>query len=200
MAVGTAVASAGAGIRKQQQGFRDVINRAKEQHAAAQEGGGSVPVHGEESHTGGAGPVGKRDKVWGGTAGAVEGKPLIVGGGEQPEEWSAMNRKDFATMGRGARKEYMKGLTMDQRKEQMDSMMPKGPFGGIFGRLGSALFYKMPAAGKYKNSPIEKNYGSPAQRGFKTPLELKTFGIGSLEGGTTGKPRAKTGPGGKFND
>jgi len=68
-------------------------------------------------------------------------------------------------------------------------------------RLWGGLFYKMPASGaKYKNSPIEKNYGSPAQRGFKTPLELKTFGIGSLKGGATGKPRSKTGPGGKFND
>ena len=42
----------------------------------------------------------------------------------------------------------------------------------------SAIAYKMPAAGKYNNSPIEKNYGSPAQRGFHTPNKLKTFGVG----------------------
>ena len=39
--------------------------------------------------------------------------------------------------------------------------------------------YKMPASGaKYGNSPINKNYGSPAQRGFHTPNKLKTFGVG----------------------
>ena len=53
----------------------------------------------------------------------------------------------------------------------------KNMWGGI-GKAVSGLFYKMPAAGKYNNSPIEKNYGSPAQRGF-TPLnKLKTFGVG----------------------
>ena len=72
----------------------------------------------------------------------------------------------------------MRGLTRDQRKEQMRSLLPKNPFGGLFGGAGSALFYKMPAAGKYKNSPVEKNYGSPAQRGFHTPNKMKTFGVG----------------------
>ena len=65
----------------------------------------------------------------------------------------------------------------------------------------SGLTYKMPAAGKYKNSPIEKNYGSPAQRGFTdTPLEMRSFGVGSLKGGTNAPGRSKTGAGGKFND
>ena len=30
----------------------------------------------------------------------------------------------------------------------------------------------------HNNSPIEKNYGSPAQRGFHAPNKLKTFGVG----------------------
>ena len=47
--------------------------------------------------------------------------------------------------------------------------------------------YQMKAAGKYNNSPIEKNYGSPAQRGFATPK--------GLIGGEAGKPEAKSGPG-----
>ena len=58
--------------------------------------------------------------------------------------------------------------------------------GGMWGGIGKALtgglsglFYKMPASGaKYGNSPIEKNYGSPAQRGFHAPNKLKTFGVG----------------------
>ena len=58
---------------------------------------------------------------------------------------------------------------------------------------GSPMTYKMPAAGKYKNSPIEKNYGSPAQRGFQSPLDLKSFGVGGLKGGVYGKSQAKTG-------
>ena len=55
-----------------------------------------------------------------------------------------------------------------------------GMWGGIGKALGgfSGLFYKMPAAGKYNNSPIEKNYGSPAQRGFHAPNKMKSFGVG----------------------
>ena len=42
-------------------------------------------------------------------------------------------------------------------------------------------------AKKYNNSPIEKNYGSPAQRGIATPK--------GLIGGERGKPQADSGPG-----
>jgi hypothetical protein len=38
--------------------------------------------------------------------------------------------------------------------------------------------YQMKAAGKYNNSPIEKNYGSPAQRGFN---QMAAFGTKSNE-------------------
>lgn len=81
----------------------------------------------------------------------------------------------------------------------MNQENTKRRFGGIGGLMGG-LFYKMPSAGKYNNSPMEKNYGTPTQRGFKTPLELKSFGIGSIKGGVTAKPRSKTGAGGKFNN
>ena len=46
-------------------------------------------------------------------------------------------------------------------------------------------------AKKYNNSPIEKNYGSPAQRGIATSKGLK--------GGEPGKPQAKTGVGSALN-
>ena len=63
-----------------------------------------------------------------------------------------------------------------KKKRKLWGGIGKALTGGL-----SGLFYKMPAAGKYNNSPIEKNYGSPEQRGF-TPLnKLKTFGVGSLE-------------------
>ena len=101
------------------------------------------------------------------------------------------------------------GASVNKPKKRM-----WGGFGGHLKAMGgglSGLFYKMPAAGKYKNSPIEKNFGSKEHRGFghnepianpktgETPLDLKSFGVGSLTGGTAAKPRSKTGSGGKFN-
>jgi len=74
--------------------------------------------------------------------------------------------------------------------------------GGMWGGIGRALgglFYKMPASGaKYNNSPINKNFGDAKARGFDSPLDLKSFGVGSLKGGVSAKPRSKTGAGGKF--
>ena len=77
----------------------------------------------------------------------------------------------------------------------------KGGFGKkILGGIGS-MFYKMPASGaKYKNSPVNKNFGDAKARGFDSPLDLKSFGVGSLKGGVSAKPRSKTGAGGKFNN
>lgn len=49
--------------------------------------------------------------------------------------------------------------------------------------------FKM-AAADHGNSPIEKNYGTPAQRGFN---------VGGLIGGVQGKPQAKTGVGSSLN-
>ena len=46
--------------------------------------------------------------------------------------------------------------------------------------------FEMPAKA-YNNSPIEKNYGSPVQRGIATPK--------GLVGGEAGDPEAKTGVG-----
>ena len=60
-----------------------------------------------------------------------------------------------------------------KKKRKLWGGIGKALTGGL-----SGLFYKMPAAGKYNNSPIEKNYGSPAQRGFHTPNKMKTFGVG----------------------
>lgn len=74
---------------------------------------------------------------------------------------------------------------------QKAKMALKGGLGG--------LFYKMPASGtKYNNSPINKNFGDSKARGFDSPLDLKSFGVGSLKGGVSAKPRSKTGAGGKF--
>ena len=79
--------------------------------------------------------------------------------------------------------------------------------GGMWGGIGKALtgglsglFYKMPASEKHGNSPIDKNFGDKSARGFNdTPLEMKSFGVGSLSGGVNAKGRSKTGVGGKFN-
>ena len=72
--------------------------------------------------------------------------------------------------------------------------------------------YKMAASGKHGNSPIDKNFGSKEHRGFghnkpianpktgETPLDMKSFGVGSLTGGVAAKGRSKTGGGGKFNN
>jgi len=70
----------------------------------------------------------------------------------------------------------------------------------------SGMPYKMPASGKHNNSPIDMNFGSKEHRGFghnkpvETPLEMKSFGVGSLTGGVAAKGRSKTGAGGKFNN
>ena len=50
--------------------------------------------------------------------------------------------------------------------------------------------FEMKAKG-HNNSPIEKNYGSPAQRGIATSK--------GLAGGEPGKPQAKTGVGSGIN-
>lgn len=76
----------------------------------------------------------------------------------------------------------------------------------------SGMPYKMPASGKHNNSPIDMNFGSKEHRGFghnepianaktgETPLDMKSFGVGSLTGGVAAKGRSKTGGGGKFNN
>jgi len=80
--------------------------RVKTNMAAEKMAGGTVPTHGEEAHTGGAGPV---------------------------------------------------------------------------GRKSAPLFYKMKASGaKYKNNPINKNFGDAEARGF-APTKMSTFGVGSKE-------------------
>ena len=77
--------------------------------------------------------------------------------------------------------------------QKVKRSLGKGLFGG--------LFYKMPASGaKYNNSPINKNFGDAKARGFDSPLDLKSFGVGGLPGGVSGKPHSKTGAGGKFNN
>lgn len=102
-----AAAAGGGTIAPIEGGGENMMAKAQAAKAMAAGGdaGGNVPMHGEESHGGGAGPVGKgRGKMWGGIGSAMSG-----------------------------------------------------------------LFYKMPASGlKYKNSPIEKNFGSAEQRGFNT--------------------------------
>ena len=75
--------------------------------------GGAVPPHGDEAHTGGA-----------------IGTGAEVTTGEAP--WQAMDKKAFLGMEGDARKEYMAGLTQDQRKEQMGMFNPfRNARGGI---------------------------------------------------------------------
>jgi len=57
------------------------------------------------------------------------------------------------------------------------------------GGVGKYAPFKM-AAADHGNSPIDKNFGSPAHRGFN---------IGGLIGGEPGKPHAKTGVGSGLN-
>ena len=87
------------------------------------EGGGdagAVPPHGEEAHTGGA-----------------------IGGGElseaQPPAFEAMGSKEFRGMNSGDRREYMQGLSSEDRRTQMKSnvksMSPWG--GGGAGAIGN---------------------------------------------------------------
>ena len=61
---------------------------------------------------------------------------------------------------------------------------------GFEGGTGGYKPFEMKAK-KYNNSPIEKNYGSPAQRGIATSK--------GLAGGEPGKPQAKTGVGSGLN-
>jgi len=98
----------------------------------------------------------------------------------------------------------------------MMGMPGKGMFGGIKrngpggggggGEHTHGMPFKMKASG---SSPIQKNFGSKEHRGFghnkpvgpgTTPLDMRSFGVGSIAGGVAGKGRSKTGPGGKFNN
>ena len=95
----------------------------------------------------------------------------------------------------------------------MEKNVGKKHFGGVGGGSGGGggahthgMPFKMKASG---SNPIEKNFGSKEHRGFghnkpvgpgTTPLDMKSFGVGSIAGGVAGKGRSKTGPGGKFNN
>lgn len=139
--------------------------------AAASMGGGSGPATNakdlirkikakKEAEMGGSGeavPVTGNASAEGGDAGTkLDQIKSIVGGG-----------------GGGGAEQQAVGPAAQPKKKG-------GIWGGIGKALGgfSGLFYKMPAAGKYNNSPIEKNYGSPAQRGFHAPNKMKSFGVG----------------------
>jgi len=92
--------------------------------------GGEVPQHGPESHM--------KDKMDGKTWGGVGG----TSGGQ--DAFEAMSMKDFKGMERGARKDYMSGLSTEDKRAQHQAFMPKhlqnpvggmgvGGFGGMFG-------------------------------------------------------------------
>ena len=86
--------------------------------------GGEVPQHGPESHMKGK----MNGKMWGGVGGTSGGQ----------DAFEAMSMKDFSGMERGARKEYMGGLSTEDKRTQMKNFMPKMPnigtmFGGMFG-------------------------------------------------------------------
>ncbi len=75
------------------------------------EGGGDVgvvPPHGDEAHSGGA-----------------------IGGEPQPAAFEAMGHKEFRGMNSGDRREYMQGLSTEDRRAQMKSNIKSmSPWGG----------------------------------------------------------------------
>ena len=96
------------------------------QSNVAEQNTSEVPQHGPEAHM-----KGKMDgKMWGGIGGTAGGQ----------DAFEAMSKEDFRGMERGARKEYMGGLSKEDKRTQMQSLMPKmfgggggGMFGGMFG-------------------------------------------------------------------
>ena len=65
---------------------------------------------------------------------------LEAGGGATdasvaPEQWSAMGRKELMGMEKGARKEYMQGLTPEQRKMQGKELISNMGIGNAFGNM-----------------------------------------------------------------
>ena len=83
-----------------------------------------VPQHGPEAHMKGK----MNGKMWGGIGGTSGGQ----------DAFEAMSMKDFSGMGRGARKEYMGGLSKEDKKTQMKNFMPKMP--SMFGGMGGGMF------------------------------------------------------------
>ena len=77
----------------------------------------------------------------------------VGGGGAETEPWKAMGMDEFKGMDRGARQEYIQGLSPDQKKQQsleftafndprkgsqfdvFGNMKPKNPFGDAFARM-----------------------------------------------------------------
>ena len=104
-----------------------------------------------------------------------DGNAVIDGGGGDGGGTAAHSHEADGTVSSG-------GGGAEQAAVPAPKPKKKNVWGGIGKALTgglSGLFYKMPAAGKYNNSPIEKNYGTPKQRGFNTPnKKLKSFGVG----------------------
>jgi hypothetical protein len=65
------------------------------------------------------------------------GETAAVAGGGEEAPWEAMDKKEFLTMEKGARKEYMGGLDKSQRAQQMQGVMAGG--GSGWGGIGNAV-------------------------------------------------------------
>tara|TARA_R110001592_G_scaffold104750_1_gene294749 strand:+ start:512 stop:1000 length:489 start_codon:yes stop_codon:yes gene_type:complete len=91
------------------------------QSNVAEQNTSEVPQHGPEAHM--KGKMG--GKMWGGISGTSGGQ----------DAFEAMSMKDFGSMEKGARKEYMSGLSKEDKRTQARAFMPK-PFGGMGGGGG----------------------------------------------------------------
>ena len=121
-------------------------------------------MHGDEMHTGGGGGTGSASAVGGG------GGSDIFNVGDAISGMEGMDRK--------GQREYMGQFDNKQRSRIKFQQMSdrRKSLGGMFGASNFSPF--MMKAKGHNKSPIEKNYGSPAQRGFHAPNKMKSFGVG----------------------
>ena len=107
----------------------------KNQSNVAEQNTSEVPQHGPEAHM--KGKMG--GKMWGGIGGTSGGQ----------DAFEAMSMKDFKGMEKGARKEYMGGLSKEDKGTQVRAFMPK-PFGGMgMGGGGGILGAANPFGGMF---------------------------------------------------
>lgn len=178
MAASTA-ATAAAGAKGGSSGgggsWMDQLKAKAKAQKAAREAGGNAMVKrggvGPHTHDESGQVQGGRDKMRGGIGKAG----------------AAVGNAQATMIDQAASAEAAPGEVTPEEVAEQQEVAPTAP-----------VTYKMPAAGKYKNSPINKNFGDAKARGFDSPLDLKSFGVGSLKGGVNAKGRSKTGPGGKF--
>ena len=120
--MGSSPANFGAAVAAQAVGRQPTM--MENQSNVAEQNTSEVPQHGPEAHMKGK----MNGKMWGGIGGTSGGQ----------DAFEAMSMKDFKGMERGARKEYMSGLSKEDKRTQTRAFMPKmfgggGGGGGIFG-------------------------------------------------------------------